>query len=285
MPNRPNLVIVRSGDSSLHSRWLANPEGQPRTWDLIVNYFGNDPDKYLGGDWRRIDSKGPKWPALHELLINLGDTVKQYEYIWLPDDDLDCNCDDINRLFDICRRYRLSLAQPSLTPNSYISHMITRHNALFRLRFTSMVEIMAPCFDRNTLMELLPTFSENLSGWGLDSLWPKLIQDRGGSIAIIDDVQIRHTRPIGTANYGALAANGLTAQGEMRELLRRYNLPKPRAKVWGGVPKFLNKTLRVRVLLWPLLASGILIAGNEGQWSRTKYFRAWLGFVKRQVFG
>ena len=58
MARRKNLVIVRAGDSSLHEEWLQG-EGE-RNWDLIVNYFGDDPQRYRKDDVQRIDSKGPK---------------------------------------------------------------------------------------------------------------------------------------------------------------------------------------------------------------------------------
>jgi hypothetical protein len=71
MARRKNLVIVRAGDSSLHEEWLQG-EGE-RNWDLIVNYFGDDPQRYRKDDVQRIDSKGPKWPALHDLVQKLGE--------------------------------------------------------------------------------------------------------------------------------------------------------------------------------------------------------------------
>ena len=73
MTKRRNLVIVRAGDASLHEQWLAG-DGE-RNWDLIVNYFGDDPARYRNEDVRRIDSKGPKWPALHDLIQELGQEV------------------------------------------------------------------------------------------------------------------------------------------------------------------------------------------------------------------
>jgi Short repeat of unknown function (DUF308) len=50
----------------------------------------------------RIDSKGPKWPALYQLFSLYPNLATDYDYIWLPDDDLMASKADINRLFDIC---------------------------------------------------------------------------------------------------------------------------------------------------------------------------------------
>ena len=202
MMGRRNLVILRAGDTSLHEQWLEG--GTERNWDLIVNYFGDNAQRYRQDDARRIDSKGPKWPALHDLIRQLGDEVFRYERVWLPDDDLRASKDGINALFDIFEKHRLALAQPALTPDSHLGHLITLRNRSFRLRFTNFVEIMAPCFSRDFLKEMLPTFNENLSGWGLDFLWPSRIAD-WTRIAIIDAVSVCHTRQVGGPNYQHLA--------------------------------------------------------------------------------
>ena len=65
--SRKNLVVVRAGDNSLHPEWLDG--SAERNWDLVVNYFGDDPDRYRTHDVVRIDGKGPKWPALQTLFL------------------------------------------------------------------------------------------------------------------------------------------------------------------------------------------------------------------------
>ena len=52
MAKRQNLVIVRAGNSSLHEEWLTGAE--ERNWDLIVNYFGDDPQRYRRDDVRVV---------------------------------------------------------------------------------------------------------------------------------------------------------------------------------------------------------------------------------------
>jgi hypothetical protein len=127
-----NLVIVRAGDNSLHPEWL---EGAAlRSWDLVVNYYGDKPDLYCVPGVERIDSKGPKWPALHELINANPRFLQDYDYVWLPDDDLRTNAVQINLLFEIMAQYHLQVAQPALTWNSYFGHLTTLRNARFRLR-------------------------------------------------------------------------------------------------------------------------------------------------------
>ena len=70
-------------------------------------------------------------------------------------------------------------------------------NASFHARRTGFVEIMVPGFSRPALQQLLPTLDESETGWGwgLDSLWPKLLGYR--DLGIIDGVPVLHTRAVG----------------------------------------------------------------------------------------
>ena len=113
--------------------------------------------------------------------------VDRYEHFWLPDDDLVADTATIDRMFDFARAYRLALAQPALTRNSYYTWPLLLQDARYQLRYTRFVEVMAPLFDRDALRTCLPTFTESTSGWGLDSVWPRLLADRGEqAMAIIE---------------------------------------------------------------------------------------------------
>jgi len=100
-----NLVIVRAGDQSLHPGWTTTPGA--RDWDLVVSYFGDFPHRYRSSAERRVDDKGLKWRGLHALLTREA-FWRDYDYIWLPDDDLaigarcevrllQCNLDRLHR--------------------------------------------------------------------------------------------------------------------------------------------------------------------------------------------
>jgi hypothetical protein len=226
---RRDLVIVRAGDDSLHPSWLRGP-GE-RSWDLVVNYFGDDPDRFREPDCVRIDSKGPKWPALQAFLRSHADLLGRYEYVWLPDDDIDCRTRDINRLFAAMRRHRLLLAQPALTPQSHFSWAATLRHPLARLRYTNFVEIMVPCFEREFLMRLVPTMGATLSGWGLDFVWPTMAGADADRVAIIDTVAVTHTRPIGGANYRFLEERGVTGLEEAHALFAMHRIADPTVRI------------------------------------------------------
>lgn len=225
---RRYLVIARAGDSSLHPGWLKGPAS--RNWDLVVSYFGNDPNLYRDGDIVRIDGKGPKWPPLQKLLIDNPEYLKRYDYIWCPDDDLEMSKPDMNRFFEICSEYKLELAQPSLTPNSPMTHPLLINNTASHIRYTNFVEVMAPCFSADCLRRVLPTFSGTQSGWGIDWLWPRMVLNRETGIAVVDDVVIRHTRPLGGPNYDAMRARGESPLDELLEFQKAEGIDHVRVE-------------------------------------------------------
>jgi Protein of unknown function (DUF707) len=222
MTDRRFLTIVRAGNGSLHPDWLAGRGS--RSWDIVVSYYGDDPDRFRAPDVTRIDSKGPKWPALHTLLQAHPELIARYDYIWLPDDDLATDMDTINRLFATCAALRLEAAQPSLTWDSYSTHLVTLRHENTLLRFTNFVEVMAPCLSSAMLARALPFFAENISGWGIDFMWSKLADDPQRGIAVLDTLTVRHTRPIGGPNYRILRERDLSPLVELRAFCKKHDI-------------------------------------------------------------
>ena len=219
---RRNLVIVRAGDGSLHPGWLRG--AADRSWDLLVSYFGDDPDRFRDPDVMRIDGKGAKWPALHRLLTERADLLSRYDYVWLPDDDISCRARDIEGLFSAMRRHDLLVGQPSLSARSHFSFSITLRNPLTRIRWTNFVETMVPCFHRDLLSRCLPLLAPYLSGWGLDWVWTKEAGLGSARVAIIDEVSVTHTRAVGGPNYRFLRERGVSPLDELAHALRTHGI-------------------------------------------------------------
>jgi hypothetical protein len=227
------LVVVRAGDQSLHPQWTSDLT--TRTWDLVVSYFGKDPARFRSAGEIRIDDRGLKYGGLHTLLTRQ-DFWRSYEYVWLPDDDLAAEQSAIDGLFEIMARLDLALAQPALSWTSFYSFFVTIRNPSFRVRLTDFVEIMAPCFHRPFLETCVPTFTENLSGWGLDWLWPRLLPAKPRRCAIVDDVQVTHTRPVGGPTYEKLREAGVTPRAEFEALKRKLGIPlDARPRVYSAI--------------------------------------------------
>ncbi|MDB5929516.1 MAG: hypothetical protein JWR60_1223 [Polaromonas sp.] len=214
---RQNLIVARVGQNSLHSTWLAPAEN--RNWDLYLCPYqqlpaASAPDCTLG----KVIA-GPKWTGLRELL-NEWPGWQDYERIWLPDDDILASPDTINRMFSLAEALEFDLCAPALHEASYYAHYSTMRNRRCFARRTGFVEIMVPCFSTRALKQLLPTLDLSPTGWGwgLDSLWPKLLGYR--NIGIIDAATVVHTRPVGLFRDAGL---GQRVRAESDRIMEKYN--------------------------------------------------------------
>lgn len=222
---RRHLVVLRAGDCSLHKEWLADGA---RDFDLFISYYGRNPGRYADGADHYEHRPGPKWPAIADLLREHAALLQTYEVFWFPDDDLAATPEGIDRMFAFFRAYRLCLAQPALTLDSYRTWNTLLQDRRYHLRYTRFVEVMAPLFSRAALQACAHTFSQSRSGWGLDWVWPELCRKAGlEGIAVIDATPVRHTRPVG----GELYRNHpeLDPRRDAAAVVARYGLKEIRA--------------------------------------------------------
>lgn len=211
------LAVIRCGDKSLHPNWV----NQNSNFDVVLSYFG-DSIKYNLSHIKHVHYfKGSKWEGLYNFFEKNTSLWKKYDYIWLPDDDLDTNTTTLNQYFLLNHKYKFSLSQPALTTNSYYSHPMLLQVSNFIYRNTNFVEVMAPCFSKDAFEKCWETFAENKSGWGLDSLWPKILQ--GENIGVIDQYPIHHTRPVGIAGNGT-GDSSVSPLAEAKLVFKKYNI-------------------------------------------------------------
>jgi len=231
------LVILRTGDQSLHPEWFTNARPESRNWDFHISYFGDlrRPFRNRYPDVTLSFEKGTKSEGTALCLEKLGNRVDEYDWIWLPDDDLLADLATLNRFFEIVAEYDLDLAQPALGAGSFIAYRITAQRPHMRLRFTTFVEIMAPCFSRRALRLCAPYLNATVSSWGISWMFPKLLDYSKRGIAIVDETPVIHTRRPGRGPNTALTiAAGLRPQQELDEFLSAHQLKK-RLETWGGI--------------------------------------------------
>ncbi|PZU81922.1 MAG: hypothetical protein DI528_20905 [Shinella sp.] len=196
---RPNLVVVPAGAKSLHPHWLEGVTGLTRNWDLCIGYYGTEqPEIATPHEYLAHIPNTKKFRLLYNLFYE-GSPLWQYDAIWLPDDDLLCTGQDINRMFHLFHKFGLDLAQPSLKdgPDSHPNHPLTIQRAGGDVRYEAFVEIMCPIFSRRGLEICIGSMRDVDSGYGLDHLWPALLGYPRSRIGIIDAAAVVHTRPIG----------------------------------------------------------------------------------------
>ena len=211
------LVVLRCGDQSLHPNWV----NEHSNFDVVLSYFG-DNLKYDLSHIKHVHYfKGSKWEGLYDFFKNHKQMWESYDYIWLPDDDLDTSSSNLNNFFSLVNQYKFDLSQPALTKNSYYSFPFLLQVSNFTYRKTNYVEVMAPCFSQEAFQKCWGTFSENKSGWGMDVLWESLLNK--ANIGIIDQTPIHHTRPVGSAGNGTGDINSSPSK-DLEQLLQKYHL-------------------------------------------------------------
>ncbi|WP_299751834.1 hypothetical protein [uncultured Tateyamaria sp.] len=223
---KKNLVVVRAGRNSLHHRWKEIAYGY-RNYDLLISFFSEEAYESfvpeIGVD--AVLVKGGKWDGLFETLKDRD--LGAYDYYWLPDDDLEISANDVNKLFQAMQFYGLRIGQPSLNAASYFSHFVFNQCPGFALRYTNYVEIMAPCLHREILQKSLPLFEDTMSGYGLDHIWCRWAEAGAFRAAILDQVAMYHTRPVGKSLKLAMAEKGSrTSEQEEAALKDMFGLSR-----------------------------------------------------------
>lgn len=212
--NRQFLVICRVGDKSLHRQWIADDN---RNFDLYLSYFGDTAGKYKNDAEFYDETKGPKWPILYKIIMENQELVKRYDAVWFPDDDIAMPTQSIKRMFNLFSALGLNLGQPALSLDSYVAHkeLIVKQNSL--ARHINFIEVMAPIFSQDCLEQLQHTFGQSASGWGLDFLWPILLNHQG--MALLDATPMIHTRPLGGDLY---KNNEMSPRKDIENLAKLY---------------------------------------------------------------
>ncbi|OLO26871.1 hypothetical protein BTR23_21880 [Alkalihalophilus pseudofirmus] len=234
------LVMARVGDTSLHKEWL-HPK---RNFDLFLEYFGDGRNNYKDDCDFYTEAKNSKWPRFHNIIEDFGDHIFKYDAVWMPDDDISTDCSTIHHIFDLFTRYNLSLAQPALSEESYYSHKITKQLPGNILRYTNFVEVMVPLFSREALQLCWHSFKKSKSGWGLDSIWPKILGNPINKIAIIDEITVKHTRPLrkGTL-YQDINYSASERKEELERICKEYGVKSPfNFKTYRRLPQ--KKTIK-----------------------------------------
>ena len=151
-------------------------------------------------------ARGLKFKLIKRFFEDNPKVSYEYDYVMIMDDDIITTPKELRKFFHIMRTEKFDLAQPALGKGSSYFYPSTLRVEDARYHYTNSVEIMMPCFSRNTWE---PTLKELLDmpgsgyGFGLEGFWEKQFHKVagesifGGKIGIIDDVNFYHLRPLG----------------------------------------------------------------------------------------
>lgn len=219
---KKNAVFIPVGKDSLHRQLLkgdADFDLHLLIYDGSYNKFCNDSD-FVACD------AGYKMDMTYRYLHRHPELFEKYEYFFLLDDDIVISTEDVNRLFSMMREYQLKIAQPSLVM-SYYTYKHTAFHPFYILRYTNFVEMMMPCFSRDALKAVLPTFEQKIRWCGIEMHWPVLVGSNHKDMAIVDAVSAKHTRPVQSWNS--------LSQLQQENYLKKHNLSWS-IEIYGGLP-------------------------------------------------
>jgi hypothetical protein len=219
---RDYLVFVRAGSNSLHPQMLA--EDPDRNWDCCINGWEAPPGSKAEDFGVECFQPGAlnKFEAFRDLFGTLANMP--YRYVMMIDDDLRFAPGDVSRFFELCERDRLFLSQPAIAWGSNANHLINIRNPVCAIRQVNFVEVMAPCFSREALEVLLPTFLLTRCTWGIDYAWSSLLECQN-RISIVDAVPMDHTKPMDRAEgpfYRKLRSMGIDPEEELAAVHRSF---------------------------------------------------------------
>ena len=166
------------------SMWL---EDSDRNYDTVFYYYKKLPEN-CPADYCEY-KKGFKFENFADYASK--NDISRYKAIWIVDDDIQIRTKDINKMFEIFNEYKLDLGMPSLSKGSYTwwkDVLIQKPGNI--LHYTNFIENGIAIFSKKGLKICLPTFYNAKTGWGLDFIWSKLLNNK--NIAVIDYISCLH---------------------------------------------------------------------------------------------
>jgi hypothetical protein len=161
------------------------------------------------------------------LLVNqLTQDADRFDWILLVDDDVELPPGFLDNFIRLAERYDFALCQPARTPDSYIDHKIVMQMPGVLARHTRFVEIgPVTAIRRDAAPLILPVAEESGMGWGLDFVWPVIMEKAGMRLGIVDATPIAHRmrRQVTGYNYDD------AARGMSEVLATSHYLPRDHA--------------------------------------------------------
>jgi hypothetical protein len=166
-------------------RWIALTRGQGGQTDVP-------------GTVAVVSESTSKFALLNRLLTD----VTAFDWVILCDDDIEVANGFVDALISRAQRFDFALCQPARTHDSYVDHFFVARLSGLLARRTRFVEIGPVVCVRSDAAPLLFPFNENCGmGWGLDFVWPVIIEGAGLRMGIIDSVPVAHRIRKSTTNY------------------------------------------------------------------------------------
>jgi len=191
-----NIVFSSVGDNTRFDDLFV---GDKMNYDVYIIYYGDNDEiykKYKSKVQFIEKRKGSKFQNFKYFYDKYPNIIKNYERFFILDDDILINVEKINKMFEISKKYNLSICGPSFSEESLISHNITKHKPGRLLTYTSFVEVNVPLFSKSAIQNLMKKYDNKLIGWGIDylAIWSNG-KDKKKAYAIVHAVKCVNPYP------------------------------------------------------------------------------------------
>ena len=207
--NRVLAVGVFLSDQPNNALEITLQLSETKNWQLDLRWVavgsGDVPPKLL--PFTTISRvRKTKFEFINSLLD--GVQVEDYRYLLITDDDISLPAGFLDNYLYLQNKYSFALAQPARTHLSFIDHKFVAQLLGVEARQTRFVEI-GPLFslERQAFQLLLPFDKDAPMGWGLDFVWPVVIEESGAKMGIIDGTPVTHAlrKPVAFYDYTSTA--------------------------------------------------------------------------------
>lgn len=223
------LIICPVGKRSCHKTWM----NEDLKADTVLICFEDD-ELYSDESKYYFHMKGMKWNLIAYVVSEMKDILGLYKYVWLPDDDIKIETAVLNRFFKLVEKYDFALSQPALTENSYCFYETLLEDKDCIYRTTNFIEIMIPFFRIDLFNLVKGGFFRHPSGFGFGQAWywENIAQEKGFTLAIVDETPAFHTQPVG-GNYPRASS----IQTEARVFKKSFGVEEKRITIFQKVYK------------------------------------------------
>ena len=250
-----NILIAPCGNHSVlfKNSWLKY--SNEKQFDICLLFYHEQieqPELYKDID-HFYHLKHFKYHMIHELLTVIHpEWLQQYDYFYFPDDDIEMDTRQINTLFQLSQAHDTWISQASLTADSFCSWPFFKTRKGSFCRYVGQIEVMAPLFNSKSLIQCLSTFKLNKSSWGLDAVWPKILQYPETKLIIFDAVAMKHTKRVGMGELYQI--KGVDPLKDWEEITTAYLAKKDNLQEYGSL-QLVNKEhlqLQFTLVQWRL---------------------------------
>lgn len=217
---KPNLIIVRGGDDSEHYNYYGNDA----TYDILFSYYGDNPPPDACHHM-----EGTKSDGVDHILKTF--YFEQYEYIWIPDNDLYITVPKINRMFEIMKEANAIHGHPAIRPESAYGHLLGNKDQFVYRRYT-MVEPMAPLFRSDFLRRVDNSYSLNKSQFSFEHYWSYKINHDFEITIVIDETPVIHAVKFNSMNHGCPRSVEFTE--DQKKMIEQFPKTKHQPIRWLG---------------------------------------------------